>query len=84
MYTSHPSLPVIYGWISEELLVVLVSQVALAEHPEAAFERSGKILMTTELAEVFEFVDVDGVMPRSMDHIALRKQMERPPKWWKL
>lgn len=56
--------------------------VALACHPEIALALSGKVLMTTELAEQFSFVDVDGQTPKSIDHVALRRQMERPPKWW--
>jgi hypothetical protein len=38
--------------------------VALALHPEVAAGWSGKVLMTTELAEAFGFADVDGTVHR--------------------
>ena len=57
--------------------------VALMRHPQMAARWSGRVMMTTELAEEFGFTDpADGSVPRSMDAAALRRLMARPPKWW--
>ena len=57
--------------------------VALATNPQAAMERTGKIVLTTELAEEFGYTDVDGSSPASHPP-GLRERMGAPPQHWVL
>ena len=56
---------------------------ALAARPAAAMARTGKVLLTTELAAEFGFTDTDGTRPNSHPP-GLREQLARPPEHWVL
>lgn len=58
--------------------------VALAKSPEAALQRTGKVLLTVELAQELGFTDLTGKIPKSMDPANIRRQMQQPPNQWSL
>jgi hypothetical protein len=56
----------------------------LVSHPEVAMKKSGKILLTTELAEELGFTDVTGKIPNSHPR-GLRQALEsHVPSHWNL
>ena len=56
--------------------------VAISENLDAIFPaRTGRVLLSTELAKEFHFTDLDGKLPNS--HPAdLREKMATPPRHW--
>ena len=58
--------------------------LAISENLNKIFpSRTGRILLSTELAEEFDFTDIDGKIPNSHPN-DLREQMTTPPKHWVL
>jgi dehydrogenase/reductase SDR family protein 1 len=72
----------IVGTRAESVEFAGIAVVKLALHPEAAMERTGMVLITTELAAEFGYTDVDGAQPRSINARALRLEMAKPPRHW--
>ena len=58
--------------------------VAISENLDAIFPaRTGRVLLSTELAKEFHFTDLDGKLPNSHPE-DLREKMATPPRHWVL
>lgn len=58
--------------------------VALAKNPDKAMQKTGKILLTDEMAKEFGYVDIDGTIPHSHPENFREGGMSKPPAYWSL